>query len=103
MVKYKNVHLHKKIRRHKNMQKFRLISKQELEKVNPKLSVRYGTLNQIDSGSFMENEDGEKQYHISLKDGCNKYKTFGMLAQIGKCAKEAWNADCIYYLGVKIA
>ena len=85
------------------MQKMRLISKQELEQVNPKLSKRFGPLNKIASGSFVETEDGEKQYHISLSDSCNKYKPLEMLSDIGAYAKEMWNADVIYCLGVKIA
>ena len=80
---------------------FRLISEEEMKKVNPGIEKRFGNLNTIVSGS-MEIAEGKKRYNITLFD-MNTYKPLAMLRRIGKLVKEKLQADEVFHSGVKIA
>jgi len=79
----------------------RLISAEEMRKVNPTISKKFGNLNTIHSGSC-EIIDGKKRYNIDLFD-LNTYKPSSMLQDIGKLVKEKLNADEVFRSGVQIA
>ena len=83
------------------MLKIRRIGELEMNKVNPLLNQRFGLVNQIESGSCEEHEEGKKIYHISLVDK-NPYKSEALLRKIGRVVKNVLKAEEVYFMGHNI-
>ena len=80
----------------------RIITAEEMKQVNPEIVKRFGVINQINGGTFVETKSRKKQYHIILIDP-NLYKQAAMLRKIAQLIKKTWDADEVYHFGALLA
>ena len=91
------------MRNHRIMKnEIRMITEDELKKVNPVLRKYFGARNQITSGSCEIYGCGKKRYNVSLED-VPSHKSQPLLKAIGKRVKYILDAEEVYHFGTKIA
>lgn len=78
----------------------RLISQEEMGRVNPIIRERFGSTRMIKSGSVIEN-NGVKDYHIVVSE----YHTTDPegIRKVGEILKDILNANRVFYFGIQIA
>ena len=82
--------------------KYELMTKEELRKVNSVIVPRFGGQNRILSGSFFLDGNTKLQCHITVGETSTP-KSMRNIKEIGKKVKMITNAHEVYCLGVKVA
>ena len=80
----------------------RLITEEELNKVNPNICLTFGTRNVITSGTCESYGRNKKRYHIVMENMLS-HQPMSMIRNIGRKVKMIWQADEVYYFGTRIA
>jgi hypothetical protein len=78
----------------------RLMTKGELESVNPKIRERFGATRVLESGSILE-DDGIRCAHIVVRE--NQTTEPNNIKKLGDIVKETLTVDKVYYKGIQIA